>query len=444
MNPTKQEELGAASPEQGIRPAENDPRVVLEVPRGPNGRLPARLRLGLMVFLVVCILIGTQQILWYWSHGPVYSDLKIFMTGVEIMRSGQGHDLYQFAHEEATQGRLYPATLHEGVLAYNHLAYELLLFWPLAKLSYQNALIVWGLVNLGFVAVIVWAMQPFTGELRRSLGVPIVFWVLGFYPVLFVLSQAQDSLLLLLLIVLSMRCAGRQQDFRTGLLLGGALFKVHLALGIAFFVFFIPRKWRGLAGFAVSAALVTGISWLMVGPSFLKDYLHVLREQQFVTPWGFIAAFMPNLRGLLESSLGGWLDIGSIRPLLFALSLVVVGATWISLRAREANRVTELYSVAILTTALVSYHFHMPDLAITVLPMLLLMESAARGGWTGGWTWILVVSIATLYLYRVGTWVYPKLFMRAYLLSIPVILLWLMVTVAPTHTCQAEPVDPTS
>jgi len=66
------------------------------------------------------------------------------------------------------------------------------------------------------------------------------------------------------------------------------------------------------------------------------------------------------------------------------------------------------------------------------------MDGSARRGWTGAWTWILISSIAILYLYRPGTWVYPKLFMRAYLLSIPVILLWLMVMVAPIPR-QAEP-----
>ena len=56
--------------------------------------------------------------------------------------------------------------------------------------------------------------------------------------------------------------------------------------------------------------------------------------------------------------------------------IVAVIATWLILGNRTKQDDAMAYSVAILTTVLISYHLHMQDLAMASLPMLVLAEKA--------------------------------------------------------------------
>jgi glycosyl transferase family 87 len=385
------------------------------------------LRLALTGLFLISIEVSAYQVVWYFSHGPVVSDLRIFMTGVEIVRTGESQELYHFDEHQRVQTRLYPETKRAGVLAFNHLAYELLLYWPVAHLPYRTALMVWALMNLGLVLVIAWLLTPYTKALREATGLPVVLWLLAFYPVPYVLAEGQDSLIFLSLVVLSLRCAESGRTFLSGLLLALACFKFHLVLLIAFFAFFLPCKWRGLAGFATGSALVIGISRAIVGPSFAHDYISLLRNQEVRTPWGFVPGFMPNLRGFLSWALASWLDIGVIQPIVFVVSAgLVVSASGIILRSRSRQNESLYYAAAILSAGLVSYHLHMQDLTMAVLPMLILLDLAVRGKLSRAWTVGLVVAVTGLYAFRITAEFVPILLRHGCILAGPLLLLWLV------------------
>src|ERR1035438_3153639 len=57
-------------------------------------------RWGLAVFCLISIAVSGRQAFWYFSHGPVVTDLRIFMTGVDMVKAGQGHQLYHFDAQE--------------------------------------------------------------------------------------------------------------------------------------------------------------------------------------------------------------------------------------------------------------------------------------------------------------------------------------------------------
>jgi hypothetical protein len=272
----------------------------------------------LVCLFLISALVSGRSLVWYWSGGPCVTDLKIFVTGVELIRNGHRGETYKLAAQQTLQERLFPDTRKTGWLPYNHLAYELVLYWPLSRLPYRTALIAWGVINVGFLVLIARLMRPFTIALR------ILIWMIGFYPVLFVLGQGQDSIVTLLMLTLSLWLMQQKREFISGFALGLVLFKIHFAVGIAFFVFFVPRKWKGLLGFTTSAALTAGISIAMVGRSAVRDYMRIVREQRSATPWGFIPRFMPNFRGLFEWTLIRWLDLGSLLLVIFVCSLATV------------------------------------------------------------------------------------------------------------------------
>jgi len=389
-------------------------------------RLRPRYRLGLIGLFLVCTLVSGRLLVWCWTQGPSVTDLRIFLTSVELMRIGHGQDLYHFEAQKALQYRLFPESQDAGYLSYNHLAYELLAYWPLARLPYHAALMTWGAINVGFLILIAWLMRPFTTALRAYTGIAILFWMVAFYPVLYVLGEGQDSVMSLVLIALSLWLMEREREYLAGFVLGLTLFKIHLALGIAFFVFLVPRKWRGLAGFATSSLLVTGISVGMVGRGFLSDYLRLIRQQESTTPWGFIPWFMPNFRGILEWTLIRWWDLGTILLVLFLVSLLVVGITWVMLRVRDTTSPLVLYSVAIPATLLVSYHLHVHDLSLAILPMLTLLNACVRRELSLGWARVLIISIGAFYLFGAAAGVVHYLVFHAVLFIFPLVLLWLV------------------
>jgi hypothetical protein len=397
--------------------------------------------LALVVFCLISIGASGRQMLWYFAHGPAVTDLRIFMTGVDIVRSGQGCDLYHFDAQEKAQIRLYPETRTSGLLPFNHLAYELLLYWPVSGLSYRMALLVWALANVGVLFLIARLLAPYSRSLTQTTGTPLVLYLLAFYPAMYVLGEGQDSLIFMLFVVLSLRSMNSGRTFLAGFLLALACFKFHLALMIAFFVLLLRGKWRGVAGFASGGALVVGISLALVGPAIFHDYPAMLRRQEVMTPWGFIPWFMPNLRGLLQWALAPWLDAGAILPVVFISSAAVgVVATWFVLRNRAQEDESMVYAVAILTTLLISYHLHMQDLALALLPMLVLAERALREWYERGttgpeqtgtrdsarWTVVLAVAITVLYFYRIAAEPFPILVLRGCLLAVPLFVLWVV------------------
>jgi len=393
-------------------------------------------RLGLVVLCLISIGVSGKQMLWYYSHGPMVTDLRIFMTGVDMMASGHARQLYRFDAQEEAQTRLYPETRTNGLLPFNHLAYELLFYWPVSKLSYQMALVVWALGNIALVFFIARLLAPYSRVLTQITGMPLALYLFAFYPVMYVLGEGQDSLIFLLLLVLSLRSMDRGGEFLAGFLIALACFKFHLALAIVFFVFLLRGKWRGVAAFAAGGALVGGISLAMVGPELVHDYPSMLRRQDVMTPWGFIPWFMPNLRGFLQWALTPWLDTGAILPVVLVSSAVVgVVATLFVLRNRAKHDEGMAYTVAILTTILISYHRHMQDLTMALLPMLVLAERAA-GEWheraaagsqaSTAWTAVLAIAITALYLYRIAAEVFPILILRGCLLAAPIFVLWVV------------------
>jgi hypothetical protein len=405
-------------------------------------------RWGLVLFCLISIAVSGRQALWYFSHGPAVTDLRIFMTGVDMVRSGQGSRLYHFDAQEKAQVQLYPETRISGLLPFNHLAYELLFYWPLSGLSYRTALCAWALMNLGLLVLIARLLAPYSQTLTRTTQIPSALFFLAFYPVIYALGEGQDSLIFLLLVVLSLRSMDKGWTFVAGFLLALACFKFHLALGIAFFVLLLRGKWRGLAGFISGGALVGGISVALVGPAIFYDYPVMLRSQEVTTPWGFVPWFMPNLRGILQWALARWLDAGLILPVVFISSAIIgVVAAWIVLTrwpsensSRPQEDASTIYAVAVVTTLLISYHLHMQDLTLVILPMVVLSErtvsewqervmigrEARSSAGSASWIVALAVAIAALYLYRIAAEVFPILLVRGCLLAVPVFVLWLV------------------
>jgi hypothetical protein len=296
------------------------------------------------------------------------TDFPDFYCAARMLAAGHGHRLYDADLQRQYQAR-YAGRV--GTL-YIHPPFEALLYLVVAWLPLRYAYVLWSLLNLAFLAV---GARRLVKELVPPWDWPI--WLaasLTFVPVLLCLLQGQDSLLLLLLVVLAFVALRRNRAFAAGCWLCLGLFKFHLVLPLVLvLVLTQSRNARsGLAkGFSLVALALAGLSAAICGWSvFLvyPDFLLHLQAQPFA---GIVPQAMANLRGLVS-----FLFHSDHSPAAVALlSILSVAALIKTLLAWKKEGEFDLaFANTVVFALLVSYHLNPHDLSLLLLPIALLLR----------------------------------------------------------------------
>ena len=337
----------------------SDARVLLDL---SDSAVRARLRPVIIstAFLMFFVsLAGVFLMLPLGKSGRV--DFRTFYTVGYMARTGHGPEIHDPAKYQEFQNRLVGPV--EGLLPFNHLAYESLVYAPFSFLGYQNAYFFFLGLNLIVLAGIVRILGTLVSALSDVWSPLPIAIVLCFLPVAMALIEGQDSLLLLLLFVASTAEASKQNDFRAGVLLGFTLFKFQYALPVAL-LFAVWRRWTFLRGFVVSGAVVLAISLWITGYSGALLYLHSLMEVSAeYSPangalYGVHPEGMPNLRGIAYVVTGGSVSTTHWLVLIGSAGVMVWGA----LKRPSLPG-------ALLAAMLVSYHQVIADTSLLLLPV---------------------------------------------------------------------------
>jgi len=357
-----------------------------------------------------------------------------------MLAAGHGHQLYDPDFQRQYQAR-YAGRV--GTL-YIHPPFEAVLYLAVAWLPLRYAYLLWSLLTLAFLGVatrrLAQEMLPWDWRLLLAAS-------LTFVPALLCLLQGQDSLLLLLLIVLAFTVLRSGRAFAAGCWLGVGLFKFQLALPLALvLVVTQSRIVRAglLKGFSlVSLALaglsaaVSGWSVFLIYPKFL---LH-LKAQPFA---GVVPLAMANFRGLTYLLVRSEQSPGAVISLsiLCAAALIMALMRWKKmawnkkgLNNNNNNNNKDEFDLAfantVVFTLLVSYHLNPHDLSLLLLPIALLLHSTltrvpgirSAGNWmTLGLLGILFLPPAHLWMLRSGAYA---------LISLPLLSLFLSVALLP-------------
>jgi hypothetical protein len=266
---------------------------------------------------------------------------------------------------------------HEFPADTMHPPYELVLYATLALLKFRTAYLVWWACNLGLLLLATFVLWPHVSGLQG--GYPyLLILIATFFPVLVALVQGQNSILLLALLALSYNSFENQNEFRAGFILSMGMFKFLLILPMALWLL-LEKRWRSLFGFITGCLclLLTAI-WL-IGISGIEAYIRTLTGFGKKAPeQPSSQSIMPNLRGLFHA-------IGSpIAPEIVLMALTLIASIalliWVDSRLRKySNDLGVRFSMQVLLTALISYHFYPHDGAILVLPIMLLLDRALQG-----------------------------------------------------------------
>jgi Glycosyltransferase family 87 len=372
----------------------------------------------LLVFVAaVAVFFGTRS--------PTFlqgTDFPDSYCAARMLAGSQGHQLYDADLQRQYQAR-YAGRV--GTL-YIHPPFEALLYLTVAWLPLRYAYLLWSLLNLVFLAA-------GTCRLVKELLLPWdwLLWFavsLTFVPVVLCFLQGQDSLLLLLLVVLAFTALRRGRGFAAGCWLGLGLFKFHLVLPLVLVLVLTQSTSARSAlakGFslvalalAVLSAAISGWSVFLVYPRFLAH----LQAQPFA---GIVLRAMANFRGLIYFLFHG----GQARAALAAL--LILSATALIMTLLQWKKAGE-FDLAVANTVvfalLVSYHLNPHDLSLLLLPIALLLRHllTRTPRVSGPAAWITfgllaILFLPPLHLWALRTGVYA-------LVSLPVVALFWSIT----------------
>ena len=143
------------------------------------------------------------------------SDFVNFYVGGSIVHSGNGAQLYELG----TQRAMLRSTLGRNSIQYffPHPPFEAAAFALLASLSFEQAFVVWMVINVAVLGLLPLVLMPCIPLVARR----PYFGLLGFFflPALIALTLGQDSILLLFFISLSYLLMHKKMDLAAGLIL---------------------------------------------------------------------------------------------------------------------------------------------------------------------------------------------------------------------------------
>jgi hypothetical protein len=324
-----------------------------------------------LAMAIPAVLVGVEIPSWFFLCSQtvaLQSDLRVFYTPGYMLRTGQAKDIYNFPAVRRNQDeKIAP---DNGAVPFLHPAYEAVFFMPLSFLPYRAAYVVWAGVNFAILGLVYFLLRPCLPDLS-AVGpkwIPPAL-LLGFMPVAFTILAGQDSLFLLLILVLAYRRIG-SNELQAGILLGLGMFRFQVLLPIVA-LFLLWRSLKFVAGWVVGSAAVLSVSVVITGVGAQIQYARLLRQMGSVSFW-LLLRRMPNLRGLFAAY-----DFGMVPLALVSLSVFLVAA---AIGARQNAQQRLLLAVSV--SALVTYYLFLHDLSVLALPVLLAINAAiGRRDW---------------------------------------------------------------
>jgi hypothetical protein len=233
-----------------------------------------------------------------------------------------------------------------------------------------------------------------------------------FFPLFVGLGKGQDAGFVLLGLVACLSGLLRINDRESGMGLSLLVLRPQLALPLTLPFLFKRRKiWWWFMGFA---ALLILICVCFVGWSGVYDFIKLLLlsskgDQVVIHPFD-----MYNLRGMLLRLFPALTQttIAIISWSVYLLSIIVLCVWW----ARSKDVVPCQFGLAVTLTLFVSPHLHYHDLALLLIPILILCLELIRQGRLSPMSAALLVMGIIYYL--AVTQLTPFRFLGAYLLMI--------------------------
>lgn len=342
----------------GTAVAAVEPSSVPQVAAGTTERKRAKLVLASVSLLLFVSLIWS-------SRAGSLDDYGVLYSAGRVVLKGQGCRLYNHninSVEYATIGKTRPgAFIYPPFLA--------LVFVPLAMLPYGISYAVWGALNLLCLGAVVRLLRPYTIGFNTEDRLAVIAMV--FFPIRCALLLGQASILLLLLLTAALVSLRNRREFKAGSFIGLSLFRPQLIVPLALMLA-VKRKWKALAGLAVTGLFLGGVSLLLAGwagcASFVSHASHSAgRFEAYVD-----LTRMPNLRGLMIFLFG---SAHATLPVTASSAALLI---WCAKRWSDSGSIERSFSLAVLASLLTAYYSWLYDLDLLLLTSILCVSRGRK------------------------------------------------------------------
>ena len=304
-----------------------------------------------------------------------YFDFVLYYSGAKIINDGKGAQLYDLGVQREYQ-KGFGAGYKDRDLPFNHLPYELLALVIPARLSFPVAHVLWAAINILLLAIMLIRVFPFVDAKHRALFALMMF---AFFPTITALKMGQDSIITTFLLVETYVCLKRKRYAIAGGLLALGLYKPQFVLPLAG-ILLLHRRWSSVSGFLFTGVLLGAVSLAMVGwdglLGLLALWLPMIQRGHVVWP-----ELMTNLRGLayVILDLGGLSEATNVITLLFSILAYVITLRLWPRGADERSEFFDLrFALAIVTTALISFHMYSYDGTLLAIPLIIMLNQALK------------------------------------------------------------------
>ncbi|HSX39715.1 MAG TPA: glycosyltransferase family 87 protein [Candidatus Saccharimonadales bacterium] len=309
---------------------------------------------------------------WYYitfDQMAIRMDLLPQLVGADIVRTGEGHFLYNEATQLGYQLSLMGNHPRTWLLPFRNLPLVAVLFIPLSLFSHHVAYVALMLINCVFLFLTSFVL--FRNNFKK---VAIYFLFFLAYPPVFVcLIYGQFNCVLLFVVALSYVLLKNKSD---GLLLGflSALLalKINFLLFLPYLFLLSKHKAKFTLGSLLSLSLQFLISLYIVGIGFIFEYpkfvLHT-ENAKYGTLITHSFSLYPVLAKLFATT-----DIS----LLLLLDLVLIILSLLIFHFLRKNDIEIKFSLGIVLTLLLAFHVQIQDLTLLVIPLIVLIDRVPR------------------------------------------------------------------
>jgi hypothetical protein len=329
--------------------------------------------------LAVLLLWVVLLVLWFGgkngrdAQGDVLgADFPAFYTGGWMLRHGEAEQLYDWSRQREIQQTFLPGM--KGVSAFINPPHFAWLMQPLSTLPYPAAFAVWTLFSLASFVASVLLLRTILPTLQSRPGSLLMPLALGFAPVYYAASAGQNTGFTLLLHTSILVSLVKRRDVVAGLLIAVGLVKPQLFLPLLPLLV-IARRPGALAGFAAGAVAVAAVTWLGVGGAAVTDWAATLFQPEHSEMARIYQSNIVEQSYKLFSWQAFW-------RLLLGANVVASALGWLCAIAVFAAlcrwwRIAEqdlplCYALAVCATIVMVPHVFLYDLALLVLPGLVL------------------------------------------------------------------------
>jgi hypothetical protein len=308
--------------------------------------------MGSLALLLNAVLGGFPVAL---SGEVVLPDFFAHWTGGRLVLLGRVSELYDPTAQTALQVATVPST--RGLAWFVSPPTSALLFVPLAALPYGWGVLVWTVVTVAALGLALCC----SGTLLRNREGDHRLFVLVMWstpPVFELIGSGQDTALALLVVMLSLRLAGRGKEVGAGAVLAVGLYKPHLFVLVPV-VLLMQRRYRALGALAATSVLVVLVTLPVVGPGAWTNWVRALASPLYADQVQVSQTWKMQSLSALSTAFGGTADIAYIY-----LAVGVVAFVWTA--RRFSDDTPRVWALALMTTVVFSPHAMVYDLVLLV------------------------------------------------------------------------------